>query len=191
MTGHERQLKALRENNPNKMIDLTGKKFGRLTVIERVKDGTPRTLWRCKCECGGEAIVWSINLRKGQTGSCGCLQSERTAAANTTRAKHGHTRHKKSEPVATTPTYRSWRCMLYRCCGKKSPNYHLYGGRGIKVCEQWQGPNGFKQFLADVGRRPAGKTLDRYPNKDGNYEPGNVRWATPKAQAANRRKRKP
>jgi hypothetical protein len=76
--------------------------------------------------------------------------------------------------------------MLNRCFLPSMPNYHLYGGRGITVCEQWRGKSGFEQFFKDVGRRPQGTTLDRIET-NGNYEPGNVRWATPKEQAANRR----
>lgn len=188
MTGAERRAKALREHNANPVIDLTGRKFGRLTVIGRVKTDKPRTFWRCSCRCGGETTTSSLNLRGGQTRSCGCLQRERTAKANTTRITHGHTRHKKNAPVVTTSTYRSWKAMLERCRNSAAPNYHLYGGRGITVCGQWQGKDGFARFLQDVGERPKGMTLDRLDNDKG-YEPGNVRWATPKQQAANRRKR--
>lgn len=168
-------------------IDLTGAVYGRLTVIAHVP---PKYQWRCKCECGKEVIVSSNAMRTGKTKSCGCLQQQRAGEANTARAKHGHTRHKKSEPVKTTPTYRTWKCMLDRCRCAKMPNYHLYGGRGITVCEQWQGKGGFAQFLTDVGERPEGKTIDRI-DTNGNYEPGNVKWSTPKEQAATRRKRRP
>lgn len=77
--------------------------------------------------------------------------------------------------------------MQNRCYLPSMPNYPLYGGRGIKVCEQWRGKAGFEQFFKDMGKRPVGTSLDRYPNKDGNYEPGNVRWATAKEQSNNRR----
>lgn len=100
---------------------------------------------------------------------------------------HGNTRHGQSRTVATgkaSPTYRTWVSMLARCSNPKASNYHLYGGRGIRVCERW---HDFAAFLADVGERPDGTTLDRFPNPSGNYEPGNVRWATPKQQAESRR----
>ena len=100
---------------------------------------------------------------------------------------HGNTRHGQSRSVATgkaTPTYRSWVSMLARCNNPNASNYHLYGGRGIRVCDRWQA---FENFLADVGERPDGTTLDRHPNPNGDYEPGNVRWATASEQAFNRR----
>lgn len=188
MTGYDRRIEALRKSNPHPVIDLTGIKYGRLTAVERVKKGK-KTWWKCKCQCGKEAVSLSYNLRSGQTQSCGCLQAERTAESGASRAKHGHTRHKKSEPTRTTPTYRTWRCMLDRCRCAKMPNYHLYGGRGITVCPQWQGKDGFVTFLKDMGERPEGKTLDRLDG-DGNYEPSNCRWATTKEQCATRRSRK-
>lgn len=100
---------------------------------------------------------------------------------------HGNTRHGQSRSVATgkaTPTYRSWVSMVARCNNPNASNYHLYGGRGIGVCERW---STFESFLADVGERPDGTTLDRFPNPNGHYEPGNVRWASPKQQAESRR----
>lgn len=100
---------------------------------------------------------------------------------------HGNTRHGQSRSAATdkaTPTYRSWVSMLARCNNPKASNYARYGGRGIRVCERW---HSFEVFLADVGERQPGTTLDRFPDPNGNYEPGNVRWATPKQQAESRR----
>lgn len=189
MTGSERRIQALRENNPKPVIDMVGRKFAKLTVIERVpRKG--RTIWRCRCDCGGETNAEGFNIRAGHVQSCGCVQRERAAAANSSRAKHGHTRHKRSEPVKPSRTYRTWRCMLYRCYGKKAANRKHYGGRGIAVCPQWQGKAGFAKFLKDLGERPDGRTLDRI-NTDGNYEPGNVQWATPKEQCVTRRKKSP
>ena len=184
--GKQRRIDALRKNNPNKIIDIAGMRFGRLVAVERVlhKKGT---WWKCKCDCGGEAISLSVSLRRGSTQSCGCLQGERAAEANHGRIKHGHAAGMQDGKRVFTPTYRSWKAMLERCRNPKAPNYHLYGGRGISVCEQWIGKDGFATFLRDVGERTDGKTLDRYPNKDGSYEPGNCRWATPKEQAQNRR----
>lgn len=100
---------------------------------------------------------------------------------------HGNARHGHSRSVtrgSATPTYRSWVSMLARCSNPNASNYARYGGRGIRVCERWRS---FESFLADVGHRPAGATLDRFPNPNGDYEPGNVRWATAKQQAESRR----
>lgn len=166
---------------PN-FITLLGKRFGRLTVIKRadVAIGS-RVKWECLCECGGTKTTASDALIMGKTKSCGCLQREATAAANVTRIKHGHARNHKP-----SPEWRSWKSMLDRCSLPSMPNYHLYGGRGITVCEQWRSKDGFAQFFRDVGARPAGHSLDRI-NSDGNYEPGNTRWATAKQQSNNRR----
>lgn len=94
-------------------------------------------------------------------------------------------RSAKSHARRTSPTYYSWTAMRARCGYAKHPAFANYGGRGIKVCPRWQ--NSFENFVADMGERPHGKTLDRFPNKDGHYEPGNCRWATAKQQTHNRR----
>lgn len=160
-----------------KFIDLTNKIFGRLTVMEyHSKSKYGYVLWNCQCECGNTKIVSSGHLINNQTISCGCWPKERCSKLNLT---HGE--------ALKTKEYNSWMCMKARCANKNNARYKYYGGRGITVCGRWI--NSFENFLADMGRAPSSKhTLDRYPNKNGNYEPGNVRWATPKEQAQNRNK---
>lgn len=147
--------------------DLADKRFGRLTVLRYAgKKDRRNHLWLCRCDCGTEKVVIGGNLLRGNTRSCGCLKRE----IHTSHGAWGN------------PTYVSWNTMLQRCLNHRKPAYRRYGGRGITVCERWRR---FENFLADMGERPAGRTLDRYPDKDGNYEPGNCRWATPTEQANN------
>lgn len=121
-------------------------------------------------------MVHGYTLRKGTSRSCGCLQKEMASERRT----HGHSRGKHWNG---TPTYLSWRAMKVRCTYAKHQGWKNYGGRGIKVCDRWL--NSFENFLADMKERPKGTTLDRYPDNNGNYEPGNCRWATPKQQRHN------
>lgn len=154
-----------------KKIDLTSKRFGWLTVITAVEERRHgEWCWLCLCSCGRETTVTSGNLRSGNTKSCGCSQHKATTI-------HG---------ASKTREYRTWINIMSRCYDPKVPYFKYYGGRGIKVCKRW---HDVKNFLADMGKRPPGLTLERIDN-DGNYEPSNCRWDTWLKQAANRRPRK-
>jgi len=128
-------------------------------------------MWNCICECGKTAVVRAKLLLNGDTQSCHCLRWERLGESI---RKHGE---------SGTPEYRSWAAMLQRCLNPKDASYHRYGGRGITVCKRWLK---LENFLSDMGKRGDGLSLDRI-NNNGNYEPGNCRWATTKQQHANTR----
>jgi hypothetical protein len=145
-----------------------GTRFGLLEVVGYQGHDGKNALYLCQCDCGNTASVRSGDLRNGSYRSCSCRRGP---------WRHGMTR---------TPTWFSWIAMRQRCLNPKSVKWPDYGGRGIRVCDRWL--DSFETFLADVGVRPEGKTLDRV-DVDGNYEPRNVRWATPAEQARNRRPR--
>lgn len=147
--------------------DLTGERFGRLVVVSYA--GNQR--WKCCCDCGQENEVWAPDLKRGKTKSCGCLQLE-VAKTGDCRRTHGG---------SNSPEYRSWTSMIRRCSDEKCPGYERYGGRGISVCDRWKS---FENFVADMGQRPKGMSIDRI-DYDGNYEPDNCRWADAKTQSSN------
>lgn len=153
----------------SKFRDLTGLRFGRLTVVKRGPNRGQAIRWWCRCDCGAGTLVLASGLTRTRDGrkSCGC-----------SRLKHGHARNGREHPL-----YGVWQTMIKRCENGRAINYPHYGGRGIRVCERWR--HDFAAFLKDVGERPTPQhSLDRI-NNDGHYEPGNVRWATRREQALN------
>jgi hypothetical protein len=154
-----------------------GARYGRL-IVKGIAERIPnqrRRQWECTCDCGNTARVNATSLASGAIQSCGCLQRETAATTlRTALTTHGQ---------SATVTYRIWKGMITRCVNPANHAWQYYGGRGIKVCERWMK---FENFLADMGPRPAGLSLER-ENNDGNYEPGNCKWATDDEQANNNR----
>lgn len=158
-----------------KFINLEGKRFGRLTVLADCNREQKEIRWMCRCDCGAEKLINGYSLRKGLTKSCGCLQAETTAARST---KHGNAKRNR-----TSPEYNIWAGMMGRCYVSTHTSYGRYGALGIKVCERW---HRFENFLADMGMRPAGKSIGRIDGL-GDYELKNCRWETSVEQANNRK----
>lgn len=162
-----------------RFIDRTGKIYGELTVVSVTrKNSRNQYFWKCLCSCGKTCEVFSGNLNSGHTISCGCKKG---------KWKHGE--GGSINFVNRSPEYQTMCSMLQRCFNPRAKSYKYYGGRGITVCKEWNSLEKFPAFLKSVGRRPSRKhSLDRWPDKNGNYEPGNVRWATAKEQNSNTRR---
>lgn len=160
-------------------VNLAGQTFGRWTALSLspIRSTNGQRQWNCVCACGTMAIVRAGNLRHGRTFSCGCVRTEKAIK----QLREMNVTH----DATNTPEYHTWRSMQDRCRNPNSHAWKWYGGRGITICERWRK---FENFLADMGERPPGLTLDRI-NYNGNYEPGNCRWATWAVQGANKRPR--
>ncbi len=151
-----------------KLVDITGRRFGRLVVIKRHgSDKYGKPTWLCQCDCGNQKVMLGSLLKSGNSTSCGC----KTLEAST---KHG---------MAGTNTYTIWIDMVRRCTNPKIKQYKNYGGRGIKICEEWLN---FETFFNDMGDRPEGMSLDRI-NSDGDYCKENCRWVDNMTQQSNKR----
>jgi hypothetical protein len=181
--GHIEPAKSVPKPLPTskRFLNLTGKRFGKLTVIEiadpYVKPNGKRvTRWMCKCDCGTvKAMVMNVANRRINS-SCGCA---RRLTASVKFRKHG-----EAGPLTKTAEYRAWAAMISRCENRREKTWVDYGGRGISVCDRWR--NSFETFLSDMGRRPSGTSLDRINNSLG-YSPENCRWATFTEQQRNKR----
>jgi hypothetical protein len=164
-----------------KFIDLSGQKFNHILVIERVpreRGSTGATKWKCVCDCGKNLVITGYELKIGHTKSCGCMKVERIRLLNKKNYEEGFQK---------TSEYQSWKAMIHRCNNPNYRYYHEYGGRGISVCDRWRD---FGLFLEDMGSKPSPKhSIDRI-DVNGNYEPGNCRWATSEEQTRNSRVRK-
>lgn len=184
--GHTQSCGCLNKeiNSERSLINRVGQRFGRLVVEERAQDyiaknGNHHVMWRCRCDCGNTTIADSCQLSSGKTKSCGCLKND---VSSETHTKHGGRRDR---------LYKVWANMKNRCFNSNSSDYKYYGGRGIRVCDEWTHDyNAFKEWAYSSGYDDSAEkgqcTIDRI-DVDGNYEPSNCRWVSMSIQSRNRR----
>lgn len=152
-------------------IDITGQRFGRLVALSRSPNHKGKAMWLCRCDCDQLITVSGTTLRSTGCQSCGCLARDRLKQFVQRITKHG-----AAIPGRHRPEFDAWLSAKQRCTNPNNKKFQHYGGRGVKMCEEWT--REFAAFLRDMGPCPKGHSLDRWPNKAGDYEPRNCRWAT-------------
>jgi hypothetical protein len=161
----------------SRAIDLTGQRFGKLSVLKRAEnDSRGKARWSVLCDCGTTKIVLAKSLQSGNSKSCGLGQCR-----GERRVTHGHTRHRKPSPI-----YNSWMSMRQRVLDPNAERYPQYGASGVTICDRWLSEHGFENFLEDMGPRLPGTTLGR-KGDIGNYDKSNCAWQNSAEQVANRR----
>lgn len=166
-----------------KAINLAGMRFSRLVGVECIGlDNSGKRRWLFSCDCGGRIVANGSDVKSGKVVSCGCKRAEQAkinGAGGRVKIKSN-----RNHGLSSLPVYHVWKAMRQRCINPNSKDYPDYGARGVSVCERWNDP---RNFIADMGERPEGASIDRI-DTNGNYEPSNCRWATAHEQRMNQRR---